>query len=90
MILRCRADFETREPSGVPFTIREGTVWQRTRYEYAMGGYELAVLEEIRDGAYTGNQCTVRAERLLDDTFDDVPPTQCSVPIGCAVPDANG
>lgn len=80
VLLRCVREFTTRE-GGVPFTVREGTVWYKASFEYALGGYEIALLEMVNGGAYTGIIARVRAERVNSDYFAIVPFMECPEPV---------
>lgn len=80
MLLKCTESFETRE-GGYPRTLEEGTVWYKSTYDYADGGYELVVLERVDGGAFTNDVVRVRLERL--ECFEAVPPSEG--PIACSV-----
>ena len=71
MLYRCTTPFETRE-GAYPHTFESGTLWWVREYRQADGGYELAVLEEVSDGAFTGHLERVRLSRLREG-FDTVP-----------------
>ena len=79
MLLKCIRKFTTRE-SGFPFTLAEGTVWYKATYEYALGGYEIAVLEKVAGGAFTGVMARVRAERI-GECFESIPFMECPEPV---------
>ena len=83
MLLRCTRTFETRE-TGVPYTVSEGTVWQRSSHKVAMGGYEIAVMDKVESGRYT-DTAQIRVERLVDH-FELVPPGEIGMEIGPSVP----
>lgn len=84
MLKRCIKTFETRE-GGYAREVEKGTVWQETMMDIADGGYELAVIERIEDGAYV-DQVRIRLDKLNDrEYFEVVPRDEIAYPIGCYV-----
>lgn len=85
MLLRCTTPFETREGAS-PRTIDEGTVWYMATQRHPLGGYEVAVLERVDGGAWTGDIAMVRLEMLSPSIglFELVPLSECPEPIGCS------
>lgn len=80
MVFRCVRAFETREGS-YPVSPEEGTIWMAS-YARPQNGYELVMLEELRDGALSGRKALVRAS-ALSTNFEMVPPEECHGVIGC-------
>ena len=80
MIFRCKEDFETRE-DGRRTHIDKDTVWMASNALPAMGGYELALIEEIdtEKGCKTGMNAKIRLNRLSTN-FDKVPMDDIFVP----------
>ena len=70
MLFTCKRSFETRE-GAFPRTIEEGGLWFLVGQDHP-GGYEVAILERVEGGEWTGDKATVRASRLTSD-FDIVP-----------------
>lgn len=86
MLLKCIREFTTRENGGIPFTLMEGTVWYKSSFDYAPGGYELIVLEQVERGEFTGIVTKVRLERINDrKLMEPVPLMECPIPVGCSV-----
>lgn len=79
MLLKCVREFTTRE-DGFPFTLMEGTVWYKSTFDYAPGGYEIAVLEKVTGGAFTGVMARVRIEKI-GEYFESIPLVECPEPV---------
>lgn len=77
MLYRCTEPFTTTE-GGIPTEIEEGSVWFEIGVDIVDGGYEVAVLERVEDGVWTGIQAMVRLERTVD-CFEMVPVEQCAI-----------
>ncbi len=76
LLLRCIREFTTRENGGIPFTVSEGTVWYRKGVDYAPGGYEIVVMEQVVGGELNGVTAMMRT-RYATECFDPVPLKEC-------------
>jgi len=81
LLLRCVREFTTRENDGIPFIVMEQTIWYRRGVDYAPGGYEIVIMEQVVNGEFNGVTTRVRT-KAANDFFEPVPLKECPLFVG--------